>query len=203
MDNKREDVPMDVTAASTLIAWLDPTVWLVTSAASGRRGGLIATFVSSASLVADMPRMLVGLGKSHYTWELVEASGAFGLHLLTEQDMDIVYRFGLKSGRDQDKLAELTVHTGRTGSPLLPHGVGWMDCKVETRTETGDRTIYLADVVESKVVHFAPPLTVRRMIELAPAHCVTELKRQRHHDSVIDAEAIRTWRLRQGNQDEK
>jgi flavin reductase (DIM6/NTAB) family NADH-FMN oxidoreductase RutF len=187
---------MDVTAASTLIAWLDPAVWLVTAAVSGRRGGLIATFVNSASIVADLPRMLVGLAKQHYTWELVEASGAFGLHLLSEQDLDLVYRFGLKSGREEDKLSGLELETAQTGSPLLPFGVGWLDCRVESRMDTGDRTIYLAEVIESKVLHFAAPLTARRLIELAPAHCVAELKRQRHHDSLIDTEIIRAWRQR-------
>jgi flavin reductase (DIM6/NTAB) family NADH-FMN oxidoreductase RutF len=189
---------MDATAASTLIAWLDPTVWLVTAAAGECRGAMVATFVNNASLVPDLPRMVLGLAKQHHTWQLVEASGAFGLHLITEQDIDLVYRFGLKSGRDEDKLAGLEMQTGSTGSPLLKRGVGWFDCKVETKMDTGDRTIYLAEVVESQVVHFAAPLTMRRLIELAPPHIVTELKRQRHHDSLVDAEAIRVWR--QNNQ---
>jgi flavin reductase (DIM6/NTAB) family NADH-FMN oxidoreductase RutF len=185
---------MDVTATSTLIAWLDPAVWLVTAAAGGQRGGLIATFVDSASIVADLPRMLVGLSKQHLTWELVEASGAFGLHLLSEQDLNLITRFGLKSGRDVDKMDGLEVELGQTGSPLLPYGVGWLDCRVESRMDIGDRTIYLAEVVESKVLHFAAPLTGRRLIELVPAQCLTELKLQRHHDSLIDAEVIRAWR---------
>jgi flavin reductase (DIM6/NTAB) family NADH-FMN oxidoreductase RutF len=185
---------MDLTAASTLIAWLDPAVWLVTAAAAGRRGGLIATFVNPASIVPDLPRMLVGLSRQHHTWELVEASGAFGLHLLSEQDLDLVYRFALKTGREEDKLEGLEVETAQTGSPLLPHGIGWLDCRVETRMDTGDRTVYLAEVVESKVLHFEAPLTAHRLIELAPAHCVTELKRQRHHDSLLDSEVIRAWR---------
>src|SRR6516225_9780017 len=78
------DPPMDSTAASTLIAWLDRELWLVTSQAGDRRGGLIATFVNPASIVADLPRMLVGLARQHHTWEVVEASGAFALHLLGE-----------------------------------------------------------------------------------------------------------------------
>ena len=51
-----------------------------TAGAGADRGGLIATFVSQASIVPDLPRVLVGLGKRHHTRGLVEASGAFGLH---------------------------------------------------------------------------------------------------------------------------
>ncbi len=145
---------MDVTAPSTLFAWLDRELWLVTASAGGRRGGLIATFVNEASIVADMPRMLVGLAKQHHTHELVEASGAFALHLLGEDQLDWVWRFGLQSGRSADKFAGLDVQTAATGSPLLKNAVGWLDCRVEERLDGGDRTVYLAEVVQSRVTHF-------------------------------------------------
>src|SRR5438552_135293 len=106
---------MDATAASTLFAWLDQEVWLVTAQAADRRSGLIATFVNQASIVPDLPRVLVALSKQHFTWELVEASGAFALHLLAEEQIELVWRFGLESGRDTDKLAGLSVTTAVTG----------------------------------------------------------------------------------------
>jgi flavin reductase (DIM6/NTAB) family NADH-FMN oxidoreductase RutF len=162
-----------------------------------RRSGLIATFVSEASIVTDLPRVLVGLGKHHHTRDLVESSGAFALHLLAERNLDWVWHFGLQSGRDTDKFAGLRVRQGPTGSPLLDDGIGWLDCRVETRMDTGDRTLYLAEVVQGQVTHFAPPLTQRRLLELAPPHCLIELKRLRHLDSYVDAGAIRAWRQTQ------
>jgi flavin reductase (DIM6/NTAB) family NADH-FMN oxidoreductase RutF len=192
---------MDVTAAATLIAWMDQELWLVTAQAGPRRGGLIATFVTPASIVADLPRMLVGLSRQHFTWELVEASNALALHLIGEQHLEWVWRFGLQSGREIDKLADLPYHLRSTGSPLLDDAIGWMDCRVEARLDTGDRTVYLAEVVESRVTNFAPPLTMRRLLELASPSRVTELKRQRHYDSLADAEAIRAWRRTQAGEE--
>src|SRR5262249_38705083 len=136
---------MDVTAADTLIAWIDREIWLVTAQADSRRGGLIATFVNPASVVPDMPRLVGGLGRSHHTWELVESSSAFALHLLGEQHLDWVWRFGLQSGRDVDKFDGLKWTAGPTGSPILADAIGWMDCRVEVRQHTGDRTLYLAE----------------------------------------------------------
>jgi flavin reductase (DIM6/NTAB) family NADH-FMN oxidoreductase RutF len=185
---------MDATAASTLFAWLDREVWLVTAQAGTRRSGLIATFVNPATIVPEIPRLLVGLAKQHYTWELVEAGNAFALHLLGEEHLDWVWRFGLQSGREQDKFDGLPVRNGATGSPLLDGAIGWLDCRVEARLDGGDRTVYLAEVVEGCVTHFAQPLTSRRLLELAPTECLAELKRQRHHDSQIDADAIVAWR---------
>src|SRR5260370_30940472 len=96
---------VDVSAVASLFARFDREIWLLTSQADGRRGGLIATFVNQASIVPEMPRVLVGLAKQHYTWELVQASGVFALHLLGQRHLDWVYCFGLSSGRQGDKFA--------------------------------------------------------------------------------------------------
>ena len=187
---------MDSTAASTLFAWLDREIWLVTAQADTRRGGLIATFVNPASIVPDLPRMFVGLSRQHYTWELIEQSNAFALHLLSESHLDWIWRFGLESGRGRDKLHGLRVRQVSSGSPVLEDAIGWLDCRVEERLDTGDRTLYLAEVVQGGVTHFAPPLTLQRLLQLAPPARLAELKRQLHRDSEIDAEAIRKWRMK-------
>lgn len=185
---------MDSTAAATLFAWLDREIWLVTAQADTRRGGLIATFVNQASIVPELPRMLVGLSRRHHTWELIEQSNAFALHLLGEQHIDWVWRFGLESGRAQDKLHDLRTRPSHTGSPVLESAIGWLDCRVESRMDSGDRTVYLAEVVQSDVTAFSRPLTFQRMLQLAPPARLAELKRQLHRDSEIDAQAIRKWR---------
>lgn len=193
---------MDATAASTLFAWLDREIWLITAQAEARRGGLIATFVNQATIVPELPRMLVGLAKQHHTWELVEQSNAFALHLLGEQHLEWVWRFGLQTGRGRDKLDGLRLGQRSTGSPVLEDAIGWLDCRVEGRLDSGDRTIYLADVMEGGVTHFAPPLTVQRLLQLAPPAQLAELKRQLQRDGEIDAEAIRQWRSQRENKKE-
>jgi flavin reductase (DIM6/NTAB) family NADH-FMN oxidoreductase RutF len=189
---------MDATACSTLFAWIDREVWLVTAAAGNRRGGLIATFVSEASIVPAMPRMLVGIARQHHTGELIRASGVLTLHLLSEANVELVWRFGLQSGRDRDKFEGLEVEQSPSGCPVLHETIGWLECRVETSLDIGDRTLYLAGVVEGKVSHFAPPLTSKRLMELAPPHLLAEMKRQRHLDSYRDAECIRQWREEHG-----
>jgi flavin reductase (DIM6/NTAB) family NADH-FMN oxidoreductase RutF len=187
---------MDVTAAATLFACLDREVWLVTARAGERRGGLIATFVSQASLPPDLPRVLIGLARQHHTWELIEKSGRFALHLLCEANLELVWRFGLRSGRDGDKFDGLQITDSDGGCPLVGGTVGWMDCRVEAKAETGDRTVFVAEVIEGRVTNFAPPLTAKRLMELAPSPMLAEMQRLRHHDSHRDAEAILAWRER-------
>src|SRR5438132_14408610 len=120
---------MNPEAASALFRRIDRELWLVTSSDGDRRGGLIATFVSQASIVPSLPRMIVGVAKQHHTWGLIEASGAFALHLIGEEQLDWVWRFGLRSGREHDKLDGLATRTGASGAPILAEAPGWLDCR--------------------------------------------------------------------------
>jgi flavin reductase (DIM6/NTAB) family NADH-FMN oxidoreductase RutF len=169
-------------------------LWLVTSHAGARRGGLIATFVCHASLVPELPRVLVAVAKQHHTWELIDHSQAFALHLIGEEQLELVWRFALDTGRHVDKLAGLPIDTGKIGNPRLEGTLGWLDCRVETQLETGDRTIYLAEVVEARQHRPGKPLTMRRLAELAPADKLEQLKHLRERDAAIDAASIRAWR---------
>ena len=187
---------MDVAAASQIVGLTDRELWIVTAANGPRRGGLVATFVCLASLVDELPRMLIALATQHHTHQLIEASGAFGLHLIAARQLEWVWHFGLQSGRDVDKLAGLSCESGVTGAPLLSEAIGWLDCRVETRLETGDRTAYLAEVVAARMNRSELPLTATELLRIAPPERLEQLKKQRERDSRIDAQAILAWRAR-------
>ncbi len=188
---------MPLSAAAALLSRTNPELWLVTAAAGPRRGGLIAACVSSVSIVPELPRMLLALARQHHTWELVEASGAFALHLLGERNLDWVYRFGMVSGRGQDKLAGLDVRIGPTGSPLVGGSLGWLECRVEARLDIGDRRVYVAEVVDAETAEAEPVLTAQRLLQLVPADRLRELKEQLVQDGAVDTRAIETWRQQQ------
>jgi flavin reductase (DIM6/NTAB) family NADH-FMN oxidoreductase RutF len=172
---------------------LDRELWLITARAGERRSGLIATYVSRASLVPSLPRVTVGLAKHHFTHELIQSSGAFCMHLLGEDQIDWVWRFGLQSGRDLDKLQGMESHAG-AGSPILTQALAWLDCRVETQMDTGDRTIFLAEVLDTKLIHDAKPLTMKRLMELAPPEKLRQLSQTMEHDIELDRDAILAWR---------
>jgi flavin reductase (DIM6/NTAB) family NADH-FMN oxidoreductase RutF len=185
---------MDSAEISALFADLDRELWLITAQAGARRGGLIATFVSQASIVPELPRVLVGVARQHYTWQLIEQAEAFALHLLADEQLPLVWRFGLQSGRQGDKLEGLSICVGKTGSPIWVDALAWLEARVEGRLETGDRTLYLAEVVDGRWQRHVPPLTVKRLLQLAPPDKLQQLKEQMAHDRAVDAAAIRAWR---------
>jgi flavin reductase (DIM6/NTAB) family NADH-FMN oxidoreductase RutF len=138
--------------------------------------------------------MILGIARQHHTWTLIEASGAFALHLIGEEQLDWVWRFGLRSGRDCDKLDGLATQVGAAGSPILTGAPGWLDCRVEARLDTGDRTVYLAEVLDAQSPGSEPFLTVSRLRQLVPDDHRRELEEQMTRDGAIDAQAIAAWR---------
>jgi hypothetical protein len=72
--------------------------------------------------------------------------------------------------------------------------LGWLECRVEAGFDTGDRTAWLAEVIEARLERRERPLTMHRLLELAPPDKLRELRRQREHDAALDADAISAWR---------
>jgi flavin reductase (DIM6/NTAB) family NADH-FMN oxidoreductase RutF len=180
--------------AADVFALTDRELWIVTARDGERTGGLVATFVNQASIVPNLPRVLVGLATQHHTTELVEASGAFALHLIGTDQLDWVERFGLASGRGIDKLEGLTWESGSTGSPILTDALAWLDCRVEARFPTGDRNVYLGEIAEANLQNAAPPLTMKQVLQKAPREKLAAMKELLQRDAEIDAKAIRAWR---------
>jgi flavin reductase (DIM6/NTAB) family NADH-FMN oxidoreductase RutF len=146
------------TAIQSVFQLVDREVWIVTASACGHRGGLVATWVSAVSIDPDKPCVLVGLAPNHFTTELVKESGGFAVHLLDWRHIDLVWRFGLASGRDNDKLGGLGYRTATTGSPILAECLAWLDCRVVAQYNAGDRLFFWADVVAGKAESQGRPL---------------------------------------------
>jgi flavin reductase (DIM6/NTAB) family NADH-FMN oxidoreductase RutF len=184
----------DFTEIAQVFALTDREVWLLAARHGSARAGLIATFVNQASIVPDAPRVVVGLAKQHHTWQAVDASRRFVLHLLAEDQIDLVWRFGLQSGREVDKWAGLACDDSALGGPRVKEALAWIDCRVEAALDIGDRTIYAAEVLAVSLERTAPPLTMRRLIELAPPECLRAMRDGLLRDGAVDAAAIQQWR---------
>jgi flavin reductase (DIM6/NTAB) family NADH-FMN oxidoreductase RutF len=184
-----------------VIEKLDRELWVVTARDGKRSSGLVATYASSVSLVPDLPRVTIALAKHHYTHELIKASGAFAMHLVDDTQIDWVWRFGIPTGRDVDKFQGLATTIGTSGSPILEGAPAWIDCRVETRLDTGDRTIFLAEVLNAGCRMPGAEqgvLTFKRLVKLASKERLNELKTAMERDIEIDRAAILKWRQIQG-----
>jgi flavin reductase (DIM6/NTAB) family NADH-FMN oxidoreductase RutF len=173
---------------------LDPALWLVTSAYGNDRGGLIATFVTNASLVLNDSRVVIGIAKHHFTWSLIERSHSFSLHLVDRSRVDWVRRFGLQSGHAVDKLANLSPAVGLTGCPLFTDATLWAECALEATLDTGDRSRFLGRVTRCGQGTSGFPLTMSHLSALLDDSDRATLEQRLAQDIATDAQAIAAWR---------
>ena len=173
---------------------VDPEIWIVTAAAGQRRGGLVATWVTRASLDANAPLVVAGLAPNHYTAELALAAGAFGLHLIARDQIQLAWRFAIGSGRERDKLAGLSLQPGRTSAPILTDCLAWLECRVVTTYNSGDRIFFWADVVAGEQIGPGNPVTEGELISAASPEQLAALVENRTADIELQRPLRLEWR---------
>lgn len=124
----------------------------------GRRyNGSVVTWATQVE-AANPARVAVAVAKSDYTYEFVQESGAFALHLLGREQVDAARHFGFQSGRKVDKFASLPYRVGATGAPVLKDALGYVECRVAQSLDTGPHVVFIGDVVGGGLLREGEPL---------------------------------------------
>lgn len=186
--------PEDWQQVDSVFRSVNRELWIVTAAAGDQRGGLLATWVSQASLDPERPVVAVGIAPNHYTADLINASGGFALHLISAKQIELAWRFAIGSGRDRDKLAGLDHSLGESGSPVIDGCPAWLDCRVLSRYETGDRIFYWADVVAGARSAEVETVRVNDLIAAASGEQLAKLGQSLQHDIEVQRPLAEAWR---------
>lgn len=142
--------PENLSSLAAALRLIDREVWVITGANADRRGGLVATWVSTASIDPARPVLLIALAPNHFTAELVQESRAFAAHLLRCDQALVAWNFARQSGRSGNKLAGLECSSGVTGAPILADCLASFECRVFARFDAGDRLFFWGDVVDGQ-----------------------------------------------------
>lgn len=142
-----------------LLRHLTLPVVAITTSAEGRRNGMIANSAQRASLVPSIPRISVYISKINYSHDLIYRSGVLGIHLLRNDQWEVIWSLGLRSGRDTDKLADFRLRKGTLGCPLLEDALAAFECRVVNAMDAGAATFFLADVVSARPGADGPVMT--------------------------------------------
>ncbi len=119
----------------------------ITSERDGKRNGMISDSAVRASIVPAIPRISVYIHKFNYSHEMVFETGRFVLHLLRNDQFELIHRLGFGSGRVRDKLADVPHHMGTLGAPVLDECYAHFECAVANVMDTGSSTCFLGEVV--------------------------------------------------------
>ncbi len=134
-------------------------VFMVGTKSGDRKNGCITN--TCIQVTNDPLRVAAAVINANYTAELIKESGMFTLSMLDKTvSFDTIKHFGFQSGRDVDKLANLTLPEDDNGIPYM----GWsacamLSCKVVDSMDLGSHTLFIAEVTDAKVLSDKAPLT--------------------------------------------
>ena len=134
-------------------------VFLLCSKADGKANACITN--TCIQVASNPTRIAFAVINTNYTCEFVKKSGIFTMSLLSKNcAFDTIKHFGMQSGRDVDKMANIQFPEDEAGIPYMP----WNTCavisgKVVDSTDLGSHTLFIAEVTDAKLLGDDEPMT--------------------------------------------
>ena len=134
-------------------------VFMLSTKVNAKENGCI---INTCMQVANEPvRIAISVLNVNYTCELLKQSGVFALSLLDQEcSFETIKHFGFQSGRNVDKFDGIPAPRDCNDVPYM----GWHSCavisgKVVEQHDLGTHTLFIAEVVDAKLLNANAPLT--------------------------------------------
>ena len=150
-----EAKPVDAGQFKTGMRTLAGAVNIISSAQGGRRYGMTATAVCSAT--AEPPTVLVCINKLATTHGAVAKSKVFCVNVLRAEDWELSTTFSGAQSSDARFKSGKWSHLA-TGSPVLLDALVCFDCRVVKKLNHGSHTIFLGRVEQILLGQKGKPL---------------------------------------------
>ncbi|MEM0004026.1 MAG: flavin reductase family protein [Desulfurococcaceae archaeon] len=127
-------------------------VYLIVS--RSKNGSVNVMSASWVSPVSDEPFLVaVSIWKGSLTHQNIRETGEFTVNIPSDKHLNTVYKAGVVSGREVDKISSLGLRLLKSSvieTPGLEDMLGFIECKVVNEVEVGESTLFIAEV---KAVH--------------------------------------------------
>ena len=136
-------------------------VEVLTTAVDGKDYGCIINSAGQAAS-GDPKKVTISVIKKNHTADMILKSGKFNISILTEDaPFDLFKRFGFQSGRDTDKFADVSwTERMANGIRYIPeYSNAVLACEVISVEDLDTSVLFVANVVEAKVLSKAPSCT--------------------------------------------
>ncbi len=134
-------------------------LYVITSTDGEAINGQIANTVMQVA--SRPPTVAVAINKENLTCDYIRKSRVFAASVLgTDTPMEVIGRFGFRSGRDIDKFESVRYRTGTTGSPIvLDHTIAYIEVAVAQEVDAGTHVLFIGEVVDADILREGEPMT--------------------------------------------
>lgn len=116
-----------------------------------------------ASIALEPPLVMVSIGHTRNTHPHVKRNGQYAISVLRSDQFEAALYF---SKHDEDRSGAEPVEFRWTehGMPVVKDCLAFFDCKVVTKHEHGDHTVFVAEVIETDVSEGDPLIFYERAL---------------------------------------
>jgi flavin reductase (DIM6/NTAB) family NADH-FMN oxidoreductase RutF len=151
-----------------LVTDLDYPMFIVTTAAGGRRAGCLIGFATQSSI--HPPRFLACLSRKNFTYRVACEADVLAVHFVPADAEDLAELFGGETGDEVDKFAQVEWTEGPGGVPLLERCGNRFAGRVLERVDLGDHVGFLLEPVRVDVGTPTAEFTFHRAKRIEPGH---------------------------------
>lgn len=137
----------DVQPGEALDEFVKPYT-IVTSSDGTKSDAMTTVWASQVSF--EPPMVMISVGKNRKTHELIENSGEFVVNTLKHSQKKVADYCGKTTGKSHDKIKEQNIpvqSASKVMAPLLTDSPSSLECKVVSRQDCGDHTVFIGEVV--------------------------------------------------------
>jgi len=149
----------DVDLDRDVLLTINYGLYIVSSCKTGCLNGQISNAIMQ---VTDRPpRLAAAINKGSLTHECISDTGTFAITVLSQSaPRKLIGLFGFHSGRDTDKLSQVSWQAGVTGSPIVrDHALAYMEVRVQQSLDCGTHTVFVGEVVAGRIIGRGTPMT--------------------------------------------
>ena len=151
---------VDVQEFKNALAHWATGVTIVTTIQDGEPIGITASSLTSVSV--EPPQILICVGRRLFTHGAIAESGIFAVNILSAEQVDWGKRFAGLIPESNDRFAGIDWRTAKTGCPILPGVLGWLDCSLRHAYDGEDHSIFVGEVKAAGYKTGAPLLYFNR-----------------------------------------
>lgn len=134
-------------------------MYVVSSGKGDKINGQISNAVFQ--VCSSPPVIAVCINKKNLTHEIIKENKIFTVSVLSKNaPMNLIGRFGFKSGREINKFDGVKYKKGKTGAPILTeNAVAYFEAEVIDDIEVGTHTIFIGKIVDADLIEEGEPMS--------------------------------------------
>ncbi len=133
---------------------------VVTALQGGIRRGFLTSSVAQASF--NPPGLTISVSKDQEAELLTQPQAPFVLNILREGKSSLQRHFQRPQRPGEDRFAGIETTPAKNGCPILQEALAYLECRVKTWMDCGDRYLIYAEVEQGKVLDPTGVTAMRR-----------------------------------------